>query len=198
MNNTHYFTNNSTLQSERKSFTYVIDDNEFKFTTDIGVFCPDYLDQGSEVLIKSTYKQNLIGNFLDLGCGYGPIGIVIKRFNPDIDLYMVDINDRACELAKVNLKQNKVDGQVFREEDIENLHVLFDTILLNPPIKSGKSNIFSLYEKSFSCIKEGGRLIIVISKRHGAMSSLKKLKELFNSAEIISHKHGYQIIEAIK
>ncbi|MBQ1447788.1 MAG: methyltransferase, partial [Erysipelotrichaceae bacterium] len=101
-------------------------------------------------------------------------------------------------LTVENLKLNRVQGKAYKEEDMLNIVEDFDTILFNPPIKSGKANIYSLYEKSFQKLKDNGRLYVVISKRHGALSSFNKLKELFREVSFIDHDKGYQIIEAIK
>ncbi|MBR2809309.1 MAG: class I SAM-dependent methyltransferase [Erysipelotrichaceae bacterium] len=198
MSNSHYFDDNSKLKSEILKLSFYLDDEKFEFKTDHGVFSRTRLDQGTIVLIKSTYKKDLGSDVLDLGCGYGPVGIVMKRFHPEINLQLIDINDRAVALTVENLKLNRVQGKAYKEEDMLNIVEDFDTILFNPPIKSGKANIYSLYEKSFQKLKDNGRLYVVISKRHGALSSFNKLKELFREVSFIDHDKGYQIIEAIK
>lgn len=194
---THYFTDNENLESKPKTFDFVLDNEKFQFQTDLGVFSKAGLDFGSYVLIKNTYKQNLGQEVLDLGCGYGPVGIIIQRFN-NVKITAVDINSRAVALTMYNSKLNSTDIDVYKCDDLATLNMKFDTIIFNPPIRSGKANIFSLYKKSYDVLKTGGSLYIVINKKHGANSSFKKLIELFSNAEIIDTVKGYQVIKAVK
>ena len=195
---THYYTDNSELSSNRKEFTYYFDNENFTFTTDNGVFSKGGVDYGSYLLIKNTYKKELGKKVLDLGCGYGPIGIIIKRFNEDVELTSVDVNSRAVELALVNSSLNKTKIKVCLCQDILTLNTLFDSIILNPPVRAGKVVIFDLYEKSYSCLNDGGNLYIVIQKKQGANSSIKKLQELFKETFILDKDGGYFVIQAIK
>ena len=194
----HYYTDNTDLESNREVFKYYFRDQQFNFTTDNGVFSKKDVDYGSYVLINTVIDKDLGVKLLDLGCGYGPIGIIIKRFNPSITLDMVDINSRATELAKVNLSTNDIEANVYCNDNIETLNKSYNTILLNPPIRTGKKNIFDLYEKSYRCLETNGKLYIVIQKKQGEESSFNKLKDLFNNATVINKQHGYYVIEAIK
>ena len=194
----HYYTDNTDLESNREVFKYYFRDQQFNFTTDNGVFSKKDVDYGSYVLINTVIDKELGPNLLDLGCGYGPIGIIIKRFNPSITLDMVDINSRATDLAKVNLSINSIQANVYCNDNIETLNKSYNTILLNPPIRTGKKNIFDLYEKSYRCLETNGKLYIVIQKKQGEESSFNKLKDLFNNATVINKQHGYYVIEAIK
>jgi len=192
----HYYTDNKDLQSNRKEFTYYFDDEVFRFTTDNGVFSKNAVDFGSYVLIKNVYKRHLGDSLLDLGCGYGPIGIILKRFNPELNVEMVDVNSRASELALLNCQNNKVNIRVHLCDDILTLDHKFDSILLNPPIRAGKSVIYGLYEKSKEMLNNEGSLYIVIQKKQGAASSISKLETLFNCVNVIGKDGGYQVIEA--
>ena len=195
---THYYTDNSELPSNRKNFDYYFDNEKFIFTTDNGVFSKNNVDYGSYLLIKSTYKRVLGKSLLDLGCGYGPVGIIIKRFNPDIDVTMVDVNSRAIELAEINGSLNKTKIKVHLCENILTLDTLFDSIILNPPVRAGKVVIYDLYDKAYQCLKESGSLYIVIQKKQGADSSTKKLSEIFKTVNILDKDGGYRVIQAIK
>ena len=192
----HYYTDNKDLNSERKEFEYYFDNEVFRFTTDNGVFSKDNVDYGSYILIKTIYKNELGKSLLDLGSGYGPIGIILKRFNPDLDVEMVDVNSRAVELASLNCKNNETDIKVHLCEDILELENQFDTIVLNPPIRAGKAVIYSLYEKAKQKLNENGHLYIVIRKAQGAMSSKKKLETLFDKVELINRDSGYLVFDS--
>ena len=192
---THYYTDNNNLPSNKREFDYYFNNAVFRFTTDNGVFSKINIDYGSYILIKTIYKANLGKSLLDLGSGYGPIGIIIKHFNPDCDVEMVDVNSRATELAKLNCKNNNTDIKVHLCEDILELNHNFDTITLNPPIRAGKKVIYDLYDKSKEKLNDGGHLFIVIRKAQGANSSISKLETLFKSVEVINKDSGYYIID---
>lgn len=193
----HYYTDNNNLPSNRKIFDYYFDNEVFSFTTDNGVFSKDNVDYGSYVLLKTIYRLDLGKSLLDLGSGYGPIGIILKRFNPNVDVEMVDVNSRATELAKINCSQNNTDIKIHLCEDISTLDHKFDTIVLNPPIRAGKKIIYDLYEKSKSMLNDNGHLYIVIRKAQGADSSLKKLETLFNEVKLINRDKGYLVYDSI-
>ena len=195
---THYFTDNSNLESKQRKFTYYFDNEIFTFITDKGVFSKDGVDFGSYLLVKNTYKINLGSDVLDLGCGYGPIGIIIKHFQKDINLYMVDVNSRAIELAKKNLKQNKIVSTVEKSQDITSLNRTYDSILLNPPIRAGKEVIYKLYEDAYKCLNPNGKLYIVIQKKHGMDSTKRRLEQLFEEVKVIDREKGYYILQSCK
>ena len=195
---THYYTDNKDLPSEKKTFSYYFDNETFSFVTDNGVFSKNDVDFGSYLLIRNTYKRELGKSVLDLGCGYGPIGIIIKRFDPNLDLTLVDVNSRAVELAKENALLNKTDLSVVLCEDILKLNTNFDSVILNPPIRAGKVVIYDLYEKSYQKLNDGGSLYIVIQKKQGAASSFQKLTELFKEVLLLDNDKGYRVIQAIK
>ncbi|MBQ2657755.1 MAG: class I SAM-dependent methyltransferase [Erysipelotrichaceae bacterium] len=193
----HYYTDNKDLSSDRKEFTYYFDNEVFRFTTDNGVFSKDNVDYGSYILIRTVYKKDLGESLLDLGSGYGPIGIILKRFHPQLQVEMAEVNSRAVELSVLNNRNNHTeDIKVHLCEDILTLDHKFDTIVLNPPIRAGKKVIYELYEKAKEILNEGGHLYIVIRKAQGAMSSIKKLETVFENVEVIEKDKGYLVIDS--
>ena len=193
---THYYTDNNNLPSNTREFDYYFDNEVFRFTTDNGVFSKGGVDYGSYILIKTIYKLNLGKSLLDLGSGYGPIGIILKHFNPDLDVEMVDVNSRAIKLAQLNCQRNKTDIKVHLTDNILELDHNFDTITLNPPIRAGKKVIYDLYNKSKEKLNEDGHLYIVIRKAQGANSSIKELETLFKTVTVINKDSGYYIIDS--
>lgn len=194
----HYYTDNSEMTSKPRSFDYYFDNEKFIFTTDNGVFCKENVDYGSYLLIKNTFRQALGNRLLDLGCGWGPVGIIIKRFNPDIEVTAVDVNSRAVQLTNLNAVQNKTLIKACLCTDILTLNLLFDSIILNPPIRAGKVVIYDLYDKAYHTLRENGSLYIVIQKKQGASSSVNKLSELFKTVTVLDREGGYWVIQAIK
>ena len=98
----HYFTNEQLPSNVQKKIIN-INDKSYSFYTDNGVFSKKGLDYGSRSLITSLLNENISGDVLDLGCGYGVIGIVLASFF-DINVDMVDVNLRAIHLEKRNIK----------------------------------------------------------------------------------------------
>ena len=194
----HYFVDDPDLRSERRSFDYTFGNEHFTFTTDLGVFSKEHVDFGSYLLIRYVLGLPLGGKILDLGCGFGPIGIILKRFFPEAEIDLVDVNPRAVELSRLNAAANRADVQVCLTDDITTLQKHYHSILLNPPIRAGKATIYGLYEKSREVLYPGGTLYIVIRKKKGAESTIRKLKELFNDAEVLAKDSGYWILRAVK
>ncbi len=158
----------------------------------------DHVDYGTYVLLKAIYRKALGNKILDLGCGFGPIAIIIGRFHKDALIDMVDVNTRALELCQANALQNCISATAYLTDNILSLNKQYNTVILNPPIRAGKSLIFDLYAKAHEVLEEDGHLYIVILKRQGAQSSLNKLLELFRSVQVIAKDGGYWIIEAQK
>ena len=195
---THYFTDNSEIKSEPFCFDYCFDNEKFTFHSDSGVFSKEKVDYGSLILVKNVIRRYLGERVLDLGCGYGPIGIILKRFHPEVKMTMVDVNPRAVALSQKNAGENHTEADILVCGDILTLGDPFDTVVLNPPIRAGKEMIFSLYEKSFHMLKRGGSLYIVIRKSHGAASSEKYLKTLFQEVSVLDRDKGYYVYQASK
>jgi 16S rRNA (guanine1207-N2)-methyltransferase len=191
----HYYTDNSDLSSERKEFTYYFDNEVFRFTTDNGVFSKNNVDYGTYILIRSIYRKDLGHSLLDLGSGYGPVGIILKRFHPELETEMAEVNSRAVDLAVSNCAENQTDIRVHLCDDITLLDHKFDTIVLNPPIRAGKAVIYDLYEKSRAMLTERGHFYIVIRKAQGAKSSIAKLETLFSDVTVIEKDSGYFVID---
>ncbi len=188
----HYFENDKNLVSEIKTFNINVLDNVFVFNTDNGVFSKGELDFGSYLLIQNVLKLNLSGHVLDLGCGYGPIGIVLKKLK-DIDVTMSDVNNRAIHLTKMNAKKNNVLVNVINSDGYENIDDIFDYIISNPPIRVGKKILYKLLIDSKNHLKKDGELIIVIRKEQGALSLIKDMKTYYN-VQVLDKDKSFFII----
>ena len=190
-NLSHYFTENHGLQPNLRTFKYSFGGGEYVFTTDSGVFSTGHIDRNTDILIKSI--PPLEGSLLDLGCGYGCIGIVLaKEYN--LSLVQTDSNPEAIKLASYNAKQNKVKTNVFVSDGFSQINGLFNTIVLNPPIHAGKGVVYRLYEGAACHLAENGEFYIVILKKHGAPSTLKKLKGLFGTVDYIYKRNGCYVL----
>lgn len=194
----HYFTN-SNVKSNKKLIKIKEFNQNIDIYTDNGVFSKNKFDEGSKILVDTFIKNNkkLEGNILDYGCGYGIIGILLKKIYKNINIYALDINKRAISLAIENYKLNSIDEFTIISNSDE-INTKFSTILLNPPIRTGKDNVFSMYETAYNMLDEKGSLYIVIQTKHGAKSSLKKLEEIYKNVYQLDNISGYRIYKATK
>lgn len=183
----HYFTKNSDIISNKKEISVTIKEQKFRFITDHGVFSKDKIDYGSMLLLK-TILPLVKGKILDYGCGYGFIGICLSVLL-ELEVELIDINDRAMNLSKENIIKNNSSAKVVNKLST------YDNIILNPPIRSGKKNIYSMYKKAFESLRDNGSLYIVIQKKQGLKSTIKELS-YFSSIETLNRSNGYHVIKA--
>ena len=166
------------------------------FLTDAGVFSKKMVDFGSQLLLKSL-EVNKGETVLDVGCGYGPLGIsLVKAYG--VQATMVDINNRALDLARQNAERNQVSATIFQSNIYEQVEGKFDHVISNPPIRAGKQVVHEIIEKSREFLKDGGDLTIVIQKKQGAPSAKSKMEDTFGNCEIIKKDKGYYILRSVK
>lgn len=190
----HYFTNDKDLRSNVIIHEVFIGNRKFLYKTDHGVFSKKDLDFGSKLLIETLLTVPYT-KVLDLGCGYGPIGITLKVYDPKAIVEMVDINERAIELAKENASLNNVYTNVYISDGFEKVINTFDTIVTNPPIRQGKKIIYKFFLDAKNHLTENGAMYFVMQKKQGALSAIKFCKDIYSSVEVINKKSGYSIIK---
>ncbi|PGS52823.1 class I SAM-dependent methyltransferase [Bacillus sp. AFS041924] len=195
----HYFTNQPNSKTDKKVFSFTLRGNDLKFQSDSGVFSRNEVDFGSRVLINEFTFPEIEGNILDVGCGYGPIGLSIAKDDSNRTVEMVDVNLRAIELAKENAIVNKIENVKIYESSIyENVTGEYAAILTNPPIRAGKSVVHEILKESHDRLLPGGELWVVIQKKQGAPSALELLKGIFDEVEVVKKDKGYYIIKSKK
>jgi 16S rRNA (guanine1207-N2)-methyltransferase len=196
----HYYSRTQKVESEPKFWDFTLRSQLFRFKTDNGVFSKKEVDFGSRLLIEAFELPNVEGSVLDVGCGYGPIGLSIAKNYPERIVHMIDVNERAIELSKANAVQNAVHNvEIYESDTLINVKEFnFAAILTNPPIRAGKKTVHDIFEQSYEHLVTGGELWIVIQKKQGAPSALEKLKERFTTVETIDKSKGYFIIKAVK
>ncbi|MCO4586755.1 16S RNA methylase RsmC [Streptococcus infantarius subsp. infantarius] len=168
----------------------------FTFLTDSGVFSKKMVDYGSQVLLN-TLDFEKGKTLLDLGCGYGPLGISLAKVQ-GVKPTMVDINNRAIDLAKQNGQKNGVEADIFQSNIYEKVNGTFDYIISNPPIRAGKQVVHTIISESINYLKVDGNLTIVIQKKQGAPSAKAKMEEVFGNVEILKRDKGYYILRSEK
>jgi 16S rRNA (guanine1207-N2)-methyltransferase len=189
----HYFTNNPNIKSNITDVKVYINNQEFIFFTDNGVFSKKGLDFGTRTLLENI--PVLSGRVLDFGCGYGPIGIYIKK-NNDCVVDMIDINERSLRLAKKNAIKNNVDVNIFKSDIYNNITEKYDFIVTNPPIRVGKKVLYEILMNAKNHLVSNGELWLVVNKDQGAKSLVKDLNEVY-TIDIVEKNKGFYIIRAV-
>ncbi len=194
----HYYSKKTTAKSEEIQWTFTLRGHSFNFTTDHAVFSKREVDYGSRLMIDVFNEPDIPGDLLDLGCGYGPIGLALAREFPDRRMIMVDVNERALALAKKNAENNHISNAAIKESD--RLKALegrkFAAIITNPPIRAGKDVVHAMFEESKNSLLNHGELWVVIQKKQGAPSAKKKLESLFGNCEVVAKQKSYYILKA--
>jgi len=190
----HYYTENPASAHDERRIVLSILGQELTFTTDAGVFSRDGLDRGTELLLEAL--PELTGRVLDLGCGWGAVGVALGKKYPELGIVMTDINSRAVELARRNLAANGVKAEVVQGDGFQSVAGDFDAIVTNPPIRAGKAVIYGLFAQARDRLRPGGALYLVIRKQQGAPSALKYLREIYAGAEVIDRGSGFHVIRA--
>ncbi len=195
----HYYTAQPTVQSQPEQFTISVREVELTLTSDRGVFSHGRLDDGTLRLLKKMELPEA-GDFLDLGCGYGPIGLVAAKLRPEAHVTLVDINERATKLAADNAQANGMSNVEVLAGDAPRVlgERQFDVILCNPPIRVGKHKLYGLIADAADRLRPGGVLWIVIHTRQGAKSRIRDIAPLFSECEPVSRKWGYRVFKCVK
>ena len=190
----HYFINEQ-LPSDVKETNCVVLGNHFQFLTDNGVFSKDGLDFGSRLLLESIPLEEVGGKILDMGCGYGCLGIVCaKFFLAKVD--MVDVNHRALHLSKRNAKLNNVLDlvNIFESNCYSNVSKKYSTIITNPPIRAGKKIVYDIVMNAKNYLEDDGNLFLVIRKAQGAKSLIVDLEKVYN-VKVLKKDKGFFVIQ---
>ena len=193
-----YYTREPGSESRPTECSFTYRGKELYFTTDAGVFSRGELDTGTRLLLEALPKQ-MHGEILDMGCGWGPIGISVKAILPETVVTMADVNLRALSRSRENAKRNGVTVEVLESDGFSALaDRFFDAVITNPPIRAGKQVIYQMFADAREHLKPGGSLFLVIRKLQGAESCIRYLKTLYTSVEKLERSGGFWVLEARK
>lgn len=168
------------------------------FISDSGVFSRQTIDYGSRVLIDAIDFQNVPeGNILDVGCGYGPIGLALAKEQTSRKVTMVDVNLRALDLAKQNAENNNIKNvDIFESDVYKNVQENYALVVSNPPVRAGKAVVMAILQQAKDHLLKNGELWIVLQKKQGAPSAKKLMDETFGNVEIVTRAKGYYILKS--
>lgn len=189
----YYFDKETNVESNEITIHTKINNNLYTFKTDNNVFSKKGLDFGTRSLLENIDIKNINGDVLDFGCGYGPIGIYIAS-NTNSKVDMIDINERALNLARINAKINKVDVNIFESNIYSNINKKYDYIITNPPIRVGKKILYEILIRAKDHLSEKGHLIFVINKDQGAKSVMKDMSNYYD-VNLLNKNKGFFVID---
>jgi 16S rRNA (guanine1207-N2)-methyltransferase len=189
----HYFSEKPESELKLTKISARLRGSEIELWTGAGVFSGKKVDKGTELLANDCIiKENW--RILDLGCGYGAVGISIAKAYPSSEVVMTDINNRAVKLARMNKKlHNLKNASVVQGDMYKNVPGKFDAILLNPPQAAGKETCFKMIGESKGFMKKDGVLQVVARHNKGGKTLAEKMKSVFGNMEEVSIKSGYRI-----
>ena len=200
----HYFIAKEHNEEDFFEFKAVVEGYEFTIRSCDSVFSKDVVDYGTNLLIKTFVKSqetDLKGKtILDVGCGYGIIGLALSRVFKEVSIDMCDINSVAVELTKHNTLKNHAKNirDIKESNAYDNIAGIYDFIITNPPIKAGKENLLNILLGAHDHLNENGELWLVIKKKHGEDSVKKALSQVFKEVEVMKRDAGYYILKAVK
>ena len=196
----HYFDLDPSLASKERTIEFMIDGRIITLQSDNGVFSKDKIDEGTFAFLKVLVPLRLSGKILDLGCGYGPIGLTIALTSPQARVDLADVNTRALALCEKNAKLLGLSQRVtvLQSDVYKNIEGTYDSIVVNPPIRAGKVVTYAMYEGAFTHLIDGGSLFLVIRKNQGAPSASKYIESIFGNITLLDRSKGYYIYQAEK
>ena len=195
--NDHYYTRVPQSESRPVTCAYTYRGVPLTFQTDAGVFSRGEVDTGTRLLLEAL-PEEMCGEILDLGCGWGVIGISIARKWPETRVVMTDVNTRALDLSRENAKRNRAEVTCIESDGMAAVAgQAFDAVVTNPPIRAGKQVIYQMFADAEKSLKQGGALYLVIRKQQGAESCMKYLQTIFQSVEKLDKSGGFWVLKAM-
>lgn len=189
-----YFTAQPSAASAPGQVRWRLPDLEVSFWTDRGVFSKGKVDRGTDLLARVMQLPER-GDILDLGAGYGPLGIVAALRYPQARVTLVEINERAAALAERNLALNGVSNAEVLVGDAPEVlgERQFDAVITNPPLRAGKASVRRLLADARRRLRPGGSLWLVARTKQGAKTLARDLEELFTRVEEVELGSGYRV-----
>ena len=193
----HYYTTDDSPH-DYNEITFNFKEHNYRFKTDRGVFSKNQVDYGSHVLINAvTDDFSGQGKFIDIGAGYGPIGIVLAK-TLSMTPIMVEVNEDALMLTNENIKRENIDGIVLSREKYEQADYKVGLYVTNPPFRAGKKTVLDIIDDAYERLLESGSFYMVVQKKQGMPSYKKYLKDKFSNVTTVVKDKGYYILKSVK
>ena len=167
----------------------------FEFLTASSVFSKRRVDIGTRLLIESMILPKT-GCILDIGCGYGAVGIAVAKLNPKLRVIMTDVNVRAVRLAKKNVALNKVANAEVRYghlyEPVDGS--IFDCVLSNPPVSAGMETVKAIISQAPQVMANKGTFQMVIRSKIGVKALPALFNEVFGNCQVLDRESGFRVL----
>lgn len=195
----HYFSPVPQVDRRPREVVVTLRGRTFRLLTDRGVFAGRGVDRGARLLVD-TMEVGPDDVVLDLGCGYGVIGLAAAALAPRGHAHLVDINERAVDLARENAARNRVGNvTVHRGDGVEPVRgIAFDLVLTNPPIRAGRATVLRLLAGAHAVLRPGGRLRFVARTAQGARTLARHVGALFGNVREVARGGGFRVYEAVR
>lgn len=190
----HYYTADPSSRHHYRTVTLELDGRTLAFLTDAGTFSRKEVDFGTRLLIRSL--PALSGRMLDLGCGWGGLGLTLVCRNPGLQAVCVDINERALELCRQNAQNLGTDVEICQSDGFSSVNGMFDVIVTNPPIRAGKAVYYPWFREAYRRLRPGGLFACVLQRKQGAPSVKKEIEKEFGQCRILDRDAGYWVLSA--
>lgn len=192
----YYYSNQPVAMHDIQQIDVELRGIHLQLYTDTSVFSKKRIDPGTKLLIEALPLTTDLHHVLDLGCGYGPIGLTIAGLLPEATIYMSDVNERAVELAGKNAVLNGINNVIIKAgEGFSSFpDQLFDLVVTNPPVRAGKQIIYPLIEGAGVALRPGGWLAAVMLTRQGVKSLERKMIEVFENVVELEKRSGYRVV----
>jgi 16S rRNA G1207 methylase RsmC len=191
----HYYSKKPKSAPKPRLVSIIVNGKELDFKTSSSMFSPRRIDKATLLLIENMLPGNKV---LDLGCGYGPIGIVVAYAKPECSVTLAEINERAANLARENVALNKVSARVVESDFFRELQdEKFDTILMNPPIAIGMKRLFELIVECKEHLNARGSLQIVARHNKGGSRVETRMEEVFGNVETLVKSGGFRVYMSV-
>jgi len=197
MSSDHYFSDSPESAFTPRPIRVTLAQRELQLITSAGVFSPEHLDRGTQVLLQHVGPPPSAGNLLDLGCGWGPIALSMALLAPDAIIWAVDVNERALELTRVNAEQLGLQNIRTAHPDAVPEKITFSEIWSNPPIRVGKSSLHEMLLRWLPRLEPSAQAQLVVAKKLGSDSLLRWINEELNTigvAERTANKAGFRVL----
>lgn len=189
----HYYSSLPTSASHIREFSFTYREERILFETDNGVFSKNEVDAGSAVLLNAL-PEEMEGTLLDIGCGWGAMGVSLGKKYPALSVTMADVNERALELCRRNAEKNGVKAEILVSDACAAVEGSFSHVITNPPIRAGKQVIYRFFSEAAGHLAPGGALYAVIRKQQGAPSAIRYMQTLYAEVSVIERSGGYWVI----
>ena len=189
----HYFTAAPESAHAMRSFSVSYAGRKLVFHTDAGVFSKQHVDPGS-LLLCDALPENLSGDVLDVGCGWGAMTVLTLAAHPKVRMTMSDVNERALALAEENVAENGMRASAILSDGFSGIGGVYDAVITNPPIRAGKEVVYGIFKNAAAHLRPGGALYAVVRRKQGAESALRFLEGIYREAEVIRKDGGYWVL----